>query len=383
MDKKTVLYDEHIKLNAKMVPFGGWQMPVSYKGILEEHKNVRENVGLFDVSHMGEFFVTGKDALSFLQTLVPQDVSKLELNKAVYCQLTNEKGGVIDDLIIYKLGDENYLLIVNASRISEDFEHISANKKDFDVNIENKSDDYALLALQGPHAKKIIDQMGLKEELQPSYFSILKTKLLDVDTYVSRTGYTGEDGFEIMVENKYAAQFWNKILELGAKYSIEPIGLGARDTLRLEAGLHLWGNDLDEATTPIEAGLLWSIPKDKKENYTGRDVIMGQVTGEKPKTKKLIAFEMADKAIARHGYEIYFEDKKTGFVTSGGISPTSGKYIGLGYVDLSNISLTFLNKTPFPIGTEVQVMVRNKLYNAKVVKRPFVQKNVIAQDRSK
>ncbi len=332
---------------------------------------------------MGEFFVTGKDALNFLQTLVPQDVSKLILNGAVYCQLTNDAGGVIDDLIIYKLGDENYLLIVNASRISEDFEHISANKKDFDVNIENKSDDYALLALQGPRAKDIVDEMGLKKEMQPPYFSILKTKLAGFDVYASRTGYTGEDGFEILIENKYAAELWNKILELGAKYSIEPIGLGARDTLRLEAGLHLWGNDLDEATTPVEAGLLWSIPKDKKGDYIGKNVVMGQATGEIPKTKKLIAFEMSDKAIPRHGYEIYFENKKTGVVTSGGISPTSGKYIGLGYVDLSDIPLTFLNKTQFPIGTEVHVMVRNRLYNAKVVKRPFVQKHVITQDRSK
>ncbi|MDO5436830.1 MAG: glycine cleavage system aminomethyltransferase GcvT [bacterium] len=374
MDKKTFLYEEQEKLHAKLIPFAGWLMPVSYKGIIEEHNAVRENVGLFDVSHMGEVFISGRDSLNFLQKLVPQDISKLTKNKAVYCQLTNKQGGIIDDLIIYKLEepDKEYMLIVNASRIDEDLNWMVRNSLGFDVNIVNDSHNYSLLAVQGPKASDLIDKLGMKKESQPSYFSIKRGEIKNINVLVARTGYTGEDGFEILVKNPYSAYLWDKILEEGKEFGILPIGLGARDTLRLEAALHLYGNDLDETVTPVEAGLAWSVAKEKAEDYNGKEIIMSQIKGTSPKFKKLIGFEMIDKIPARHGYEVYFEGQKIGVVTSGGPSPVLKKNIGMAYLDINNAtSLNTLEKT---IGTNIQIMIRNKLYNAKIVKRPFIEK---------
>ena len=374
MDKKTFLYEEQEKLNAKLIPFAGWLMPVSYKGIIEEHNAVRNNVGLFDVSHMGEVFIYGKDSLAFLQKLVPQNIAKLKKNCAIYCQLTNKKGGIIDDLIIYKLDEPNkeYLLIVNASRIDEDLNWMVRNSLGFDVNIINDSHNFSLLAIQGPNASKLLDKLGMKKDSQPQYFSIKRGEIKNINVLVARTGYTGEDGFEILVKNDYSAYLWDKILDEGKEFDIMPIGLGARDTLRLEAALHLDGNDLDETTTPVEAGLGWSVAKDKDEDYNGKDIIMGQLRGEIKKTKKLIGFVMEDKIPARHGYEVYFENKKIGIVTSGGPSPVLKKNIGLAYLYTDNeTSLNTLEKT---IGTTVQIMIRNKLYNAQIVKKPFIEK---------
>jgi len=371
--EKTFLNEQQIKLGARMVPFAGWEMPVQYAGIIEEHNTVRQKVGLFDVSHMGEVFVSGVDALQFLQKLVPQDVSKLIPGKAIYCQLTNEQGGIIDDLIIYLIGENEYLLIVNASRVDEDLNWIASNSCLYDVKIDNQSDNYSLLAIQGPKSAVLIEKMGLSEANQPEYFSIKRTNLKNIDVWVSRTGYTGEDGFEILVKNQFAQTLWDEILKDGKEFEIAPIGLGARDTLRLEVALHLYGNDLDKNTTPVEAGLRWSVAKEKQEEYNGKAVIMGQIAGTVPLRKKLIGFEMVDSAIARHGYEIYYEGKLIGKVTSGCPSPTLGKNIGLGYVELEEGS-TFLNKT---LGTTIQIMVRNKLYDALVVKLPFVQKKTV------
>ena len=374
MDKKTFLYEEQEKLNAKLIPFAGWLMPVSYKGIIEEHNAVRNNVGLFDVSHMGEVFIYGKDSLAFLQKLVPQNIAKLKKNCAIYCQLTNKKGGIIDDLIIYKLDEPNkeYLLIVNASRIDEDLNWMVRNSLGFDVNIINDSHNFSLLAIQGPNASKLLDKLGMKKDSQPQYFSIKRGEIKNINVLVARTGYTGEDGFEILVKNDYSAYLWDKILDEGKEFDIMPIGLGARDTLRLEAALHLYGNDLDETTTPVEAGLGWSVAKDKDEDYNGKDIIMEQLRGEIKKTKKLIGFVMEDKIPARHGYEVYFENKKIGIVTSGGPSPVLKKNIGLAYLYTDNeTSLNTLEKT---IGTTVQIMIRNKLYNAQIVKKPFIEK---------
>ena len=374
MDKKTFLYEEQEKLNAKLIPFAGWLMPVSYKGIIEEHNAVRNNVGLFDVSHMGEVFIYGKDSLAFLQKLVPQNIAKLKKNCAIYCQLTNKKGGIIDDLIIYKLDEPNkeYLLIVNASRIDEDLNWMVRNSLGFDVNIINDSHNFSLLAIQGPNASKLLDKLGMKKDSQPQYFSIKRGEIKNINVLVARTGYTGEDGFEILVKNDYSAYLWDKILDEGKEFDIMPIGLGARDTLRLEAALHLYGNDLDETTTPVEAGLGWSVAKDKDEDYNGKDIIMGQLRGEIKKTKKLIGFVMEDKIPARHGYEVYFENKKIGIVTSGGPSPVLKKNIGLAYLYTDNeTSLNTLEKT---IGTTIQIMIRNKLYNAQIVKKPFIEK---------
>lgn len=362
MVKETYLHDKHVALGAKMIDFGGWHMPVQYSSIIDEHKTVRENVGLFDVSHMGEVFVSGKDATDFLNKIVPQDITKLDYEKAVYCQLPKENGGLIDDLIIYKLGIESYLVICNASRVDEDINWISRNQRGFDVVVDNQSHNYSLLAIQGPKAIDVVRKMGYDIEDQKS-FTIKPATIEGIKLLASRTGYTGEDGFELLVENKYAEFLWDKVLEKGAEFGIKPIGLGARDTLRLEAALHLYGNDLDEDTTSIEAGLSWSIPKDKVADYNGKEVIMNQVANGG--NKKLIGLVMLDRNIARHGYEVYFNGEKTGVITSGCVSPSTGKNIALAYVK---------NDKEICTGATVQVMIREKLHDAEVVKRPFVQK---------
>lgn len=361
MTKETFLHDKHVQLGAKMVDFAGWHMPVQYTSIIEEHKTVRENVGLFDVSHMGEVFVSGKDALEFLNSIVPQDISKLVYEKAVYCQLPNKNGGLIDDLIIYKLGILEYLVICNASRIDEDLNWMVINSRGFDVKIDNRSHEYSLMAVQGPKADTLMRKMGL--DTQQESFTIKPAKIAGLKVLISRTGYTGEDGYEVMVENCHAEFLWDEILKQGEEFGIKPIGLGARDTLRLEAALHLYGNDLDENTTPIEAGLSWSVPKDKIEHYNGKEIIMEQI--KNGTTKKLVGLKMLDKSIARHEYEVYFKGEKVGHITSGAPSPMLGANIALAYVK---------NDKEICTGATVQVMIREKLHDAEVVKRPFIEK---------
>ena len=363
MTKETLLYEKQLELGGKMVDFAGWSMPVQFKSIIEEHKYVRENAGLFDVSHMGEVFVSGKDSLKFLNKIVPQDISKLYDSKAVYCQLTNQNGGLIDDLIIYKLKDFKYLLIVNAARIDEDVNWFIRNSIEFeDLYIDNQSHNYSLLAVQGPKAENILQKMGYN--LSQDFFTIKETKICDIDVMVSRTGYTGEDGFEILLKNKYVSKMWDLLLENGKEFSLMPIGLGARDTLRLEAALHLYGNDLNEYTTPIEAGLSWSVPKDKKEDYNGKNVIMNQM--QNGTDKKLIGIKMLSRAIPRHEHEIYFNGEKIGEVTSGGYAPSLNENIAMGYVK---------NIKEISVDTKLQVMIREKLHDAVVVKRPFIKKH--------
>ena len=362
MTKQTFLHDKHIALGARMVDFAGWDMPVQYSSIIEEHKTVRENVGLFDVSHMGEMIVYGEDALPFLNKLVPQDLKKLVDLKAVYCQLTNKNGGIIDDLIIYKLEDEKYLVIVNASRIDEDLNWMVRNKIGFNVEIINESHNFSLLAVQGPKACDLIKSLGVED--LPSFFTIKRGTLFNINLWISRTGYTGEDGVEILVRNEFSEYLWDKLLDAGQTFGIKPIGLGARDTLRLEAALHLYGNDLDESTTPVEAGLAWSIPRTKTEDYNGKSVIINQL--ENGVQKKLIGLKMLDRNIARHGYDVYYNDEKIGTITSGGISPIRGDNIALAYIkNLDNLA----------VGSTIQVMIRENLHNAEIVKRPFVKKN--------
>ena len=361
MTKQTFLHDKHVQLGARMVDFAGWHMPVQYSTIIDEHKTVRESVGIFDVSHMGEVIVQGEDALPFLNKIVPQDISKLVDSKAVYCQLTNKNGGLIDDLIIYKLENEKYLIIANASRIDEDLNWMVRNKPGFNVQIINESHNYSLLAVQGPKACDLIRHLGITN--LPKFFSIERGELFNINVWISRTGYTGEDGVEILVLNEFSEYLWDKLLEAGQVYGIKPIGLGARDTLRLEAALHLYGNDLDENTTPIEAGLSWSIPKDKAEDYNGKEIIQKQLRDGVE--KKLIGLKMLDKNIARHGYDVYYNGEKIGIVTSGGISPTRGDNIALAYIkNLDNLA----------VGSTIQIMIREKLHNAEIVKRPFVAK---------
>ena len=362
MVKQTFLHDRHVEMGARMVDFAGWEMPVQYTSIIEEHKTVRENVGIFDVSHMGELIVHGEDALPFLNKLVPQNISKLTDKKAVYCQLPNKQGGLIDDLIIYKLEDKKYLIIANASRVDEDLNWMARNQSGFNVEIENISHKYSLIAVQGPKACDLI--MSLGENYLPQFFSIKRSELFSINVWLSRTGYTGEDGVEILVKNEFAEYVWDKLLEAGKQYGIKPIGLGARDTLRLEAALHLYGNDLDENTTPVEAGLSWSIAKDKAEDYNGKEVITKQL--KNGGRKKLTGFRMLDKSVPRHEYEVFFNGEKIGVVTSGGVSPTRGDNIGLAYI---KSDIDFLD-----IGSTIQIMIREKLHDAEIVKIPFVAK---------
>lgn len=362
MTKKTLLYDKQLELGGKMVEFAGWNMPVQFKSIIEEHKCVRNNAGLFDVSHMGEIFVSGKDSLIFLNKLVPQDISKLYNSKAVYCQLTNNNGGLVDDLIIYKLEDCKYLLIVNASRIDEDINWIVRNSLEFDVYIDNQSHNYSLLAIQGPKAESILRKIGYN--LNQEFFTIQKAILNNTEVMVSRTGYTGEDGFEILIKNKDVLSFWDLLLEQGKEFSLMPIGLGARDTLRLEAALHLYGNDLNETTTPIEAGLSWSVPNDKKDDYNGKNIIVDQI--QNGTNKKLIGLKMLSRAIPRHEHEIFFNGEKIGHVTSGSFAPSLNENIALGYIK---------NIHEIKLGSVLQIMIREKLYDAEVVKRPFITKH--------
>ena len=366
MTKETFLHDKHVALGARMVDFAGWHMPVQYTSIIDEHKTVRENAGLFDVSHMGEVFVSGKDSLEFLNKIVPQDISKLDYEKAVYCQLPNKQGGLIDDLIIYKIGLNEYLIICNAARIDEDLNWMVRNKKGLDVKIDNQSHNYSLLAVQGPKAAEILQTMGLNTK--QNSFTIKPAKIAGIKLLASRTGYTGEDGFELLVENEYSEELFDKILEQGKPFGLKPIGLGARDTLRLEAALHLYGNDLDENTTPIEAGLAWSIPKDKKEDFNGKEIILSQLANGIE--KRLVGLKMLDKNIARHGYDVYFNGEKAGVITSGGVSPVLNANIALAFVK---------NIKEICEGAIVQVMIRERLHDAEVVKRPFVPKRNIVK----
>ena len=376
-DKKTSLYDEHIKLGAKIVPFGGWLMPVQYEGIIKEHHATRENAGLFDVSHMGEVYIKGKDSLKFLQSIVPQNLEGLEIGKAIYCHLPNEEGGLIDDIIIYNakniIEDVEYLIVINASRIDFDIPHMKKMAQGFEVDVINKSDDFSMLALQGPNSKNIIEKLGIELSEQPKFFTFKKAILDSCPVFLTRTGYTGEDGFEIIMTHNYAIKLWNKIIELGAT----PVGLGARDTLRLEAGLPLYGHELNENTTPIESSLGFFIPKEKEINYFGKNLIQAQKQKLIPLRRKLFAFIMEDRMIARAEYPVYINDVECGVVTSGAPSPTLGKNIGFAMIEFDKLDSNLvakLNNVEESLGMIIQIMVRNKLYNAKIVKKPFVQK---------
>ena len=361
--KYTPLHEKHVVLGAKMHEFAGWDMPIQYASIIDEHKCVRTKVGLFDVSHMGEVVLEGEDAVELLQMLVPQDVYTLCNKQIMYAQLTNKQGGIIDDLLIYKYNDDKYLIVINASRVDADIPWIKENAKEerFNVKITDLTNDYALLALQGPNASALLNKVGIPVDNQPKYYCFDEFELLDTNVMISRTGYTGEDGFEIMIKNEFAEKLWDVLIKDGAEYGIMPIGLGARDTLRLEAAMLLYGQDMNENTTPVQATLGWSVSKNKTHTYNGKEVIKAQLV-TKP-DKKIVGFVMEDRGIARHGYEIYSNGKNIGVVTSGGISPTLNVNIGLAYIDSS-----------YTIDDEIDIKIRDKFCKARIVKRPFVEK---------
>lgn len=358
--KDTSLTNKHISLGAKMVPFAGYNMPVQYEGINAEHSTVRNGVGVFDVSHMGEFILKGEKALDLIQRVTSNDASKLYDGKIQYSCLPNETGGIVDDLLVYRLNAEAYMVVVNASNIEKDWNWFNKFNTE-GVEMHNISDKTSLLAIQGPKAAEALQSLTDIDLGSMEYYTFSKGRFAGVDNVlVSATGYTGAGGFEIYFENEHADQIWNAIFEAGAAFNIKPIGLGARDTLRLEMGFCLYGNDIDDTTSPIEAGLGW-ITKFTKEFTNSAALLAQKEAGVK---NKLVGFEMIDRGIARHDYQIADEEGNIiGRVTSGTQSPSLQKAIGMGYV----------TKAYAKEGTEIYILVRNNKLKAKVVKFPFVK----------
>lgn len=360
--KLTALNDVHIALGAKMVPFAGYNMPVQYEGINAEHETVRTKVGVFDVSHMGEFILKGANALDLIQRVTSNDASKLTDGKAQYSCLPNTQGGIVDDLLVYRIDANTYMLVVNASNMEKDWNWIvSYNTKE--VEMHNISDETSLLAVQGPKALATLQKLTDIKLSDIPYYSFAKGIFDGIENIiVSNTGYTGAGGFEIYFENKHAVKIWKDIFNAGEEFGIKPIGLGARDTLRLEMGFCLYGNDIDDTTSPMEAGLGW-ITKFTKE-FTNSKTILTQK--EKGVSKKLVGIEMIERGIPRHGYEIADANSNIiGVVTSGTQSPSLQKPIGMGYVQTA-----FAKE-----GTEIAIKIRDKALKAKVVKVPFYKSN--------
>ncbi len=359
--KNTALVNKHIALGAKMVPFAGYNMPVQYEGVNAEHETVRSAVGVFDVSHMGEFLLTGENALALIQKVTTNDASILTIGRAQYSCLPNGKGGIVDDLIIYRMKEEQYLLVVNASNIEKDWNWI-ASHNDLGVEMKNLSDDYSLLAIQGPKAVEAMQTLTSIDLSTINYYHFEVADFAGIEhVIISATGYTGSGGFEIYCKNSEVEQVWDRVFEAGAAFGIKPIGLAARDTLRLEMGFCLYGNDIDDTTSPIEAGLGW-ITKFTKD-FTDASLLKAQK--ENGVSRKLIAFEMVDRGIPRHDYRILdLEGNEIGKVTSGTMSPSMKVAIGLGYVETSFANLE----------TEIAIEIRDKGVKAKIVKLPFYKK---------
>ncbi|MGA8265515.1 MAG: glycine cleavage system aminomethyltransferase GcvT [Ignavibacteriaceae bacterium] len=359
--KKTKFYDLHVKNGAKIVEFAGYQMPIQYSSIIAEHKTVRSSVGVFDVSHMGEVFIRGEKALEFVQEITVNDASKLNDGRVQYSAMCYNDGGIVDDLLVYRISKNEFMLVINASNIEKDLNWMKENNK-LNVEIDNQSDNYSLLAIQGPNSKKTLQKI-CDRDLDLEYYHFFTAKIAGVEMIISRTGYTGELGFEIYFkgDEKTAGEIWDKLFEAGEEFNIKPIGLAARDSLRLEMGFCLYGNDIDKTTNPLEAGLGW-ITKLKKEIFIGKDALLKiKETGLK---RKLVPISTSEKVFPRHGYELSVNGKKIGTVTSGTVSPILDKAISLGYVDID-----YAHE-----GTTVNFMVRGKEIPANVVTLPFINK---------
>ena len=356
--KNTELNDIHVGLGAKMVEFAGYNMPVQYAGVKAEHLSVRESIGVFDVSHMGEFFVSGENSFAFLQSILSNDLSKLVDGQAQYTCLPNETNGIVDDLIVYKFNTNKYMLVVNASNIEKDWNWINS-KNSHGVNIKNESNDYSLLAIQGPNAIEAMQNLTNVDLNQIPFYHFAVNNFSGFENIIiSATGYTGSGGFEIYCKNSQVIDIWNEVFKAGEKFNIKPIGLAARDTLRLEMGYCLYGNDLNESTSPIEAGLGW-ITKFNKE-FTNSEYLKNEK--ENGPERKLVAFETIERGIPRKDYEIFSDTEKLiGIVTSGTMSPSFSKGIGLGYIN-TNYS---------KIDNYVFIKIRDKLIKSIIVKLPF------------
>ena len=357
--KNIALHSIHEKLGAKMVPFAGYNMPVQYEGVTAEHLTVRTDVGVFDVSHMGEFLVSGENALALIQKVTSNDASKLAIGDAQYSCFPNENNGIVDDLICYKMKEDQYLLVVNASNIEKDWNWISNYNESFKADLKDVSEAYSLLAIQGPKAVEAMQSLSSVDLAAIPFYKFKVSDFAGVENVIiSATGYTGSGGFEIYCKNSDAEHIWNKVFEAGATFGIKPIGLAARDTLRLEMGYCLYGNDINDTTSPIEAGLGW-ITKFTKD-FVNADALAKEKE-EKP-TRKLVAFELDERGIPRQGYDIVDENGNViGVVTSGTMSPCLQKGIGMGYVP------RILSKT----GTQIHIQVRKKAIPATIIKLPF------------
>ena len=357
--KHTALTSTHEALGAKMVPFAGYLMPVSYEGVNAEHENVRRNLGVFDVSHMGEFLIEGPHALQLIQKVTSNDASRLTVGKAQYSCLPNESGGIVDDLIVYRVKEEVFLLVVNASNIDKDWAHISRYNENIGADMRNISDAYSLLAIQGPKAVEAMQSLTSVDLSEIKFYNFVVADFAGIEhVIISATGYTGSGGFEIYCKNTEVKQVWEKVLEAGAAFGIKPIGLAARDTLRLEMGYCLYGNDITDDTSPIAAGLGW-ITKFTKDFVNSKALAREKELGPE---KKLIAFELEERGIPRQGYTIVDgQGKKIGEVTSGTMSPSLGKGIGMGYV-----SAIFSEP-----GSTIHIQIRKNSVPATVIKLPF------------
>ena len=361
----TPLYNQMKQLKARFVPFSGWLMPVQFTGLKQEHQAVRSRVGMFDISHMGKFALQGKDLISQMQKLVPSNLARLSKGQAQYTVLLNPQGGIIDDVIFYHQGETatgeiRGFLIVNAATKEKDRQWILSHIDDSDIEFQDLSGDHILLAIQGKEAVTVLQSLAQDNISDLPAFGHLETSINGHPAFVARTGYTGEDGFEIMVEPSVGQQLWDSLIAAG----VTPCGLGARDTLRLEAAMSLYGQDIDETTTPLEAGLSWLVHLAEKEDFIGRAVIEQQKL--QGVSRKLVGLEMLGRHIARHDYPIMADQKQIGIITSGTLAPTTGKAIALGYVtpDMAKI------------GQKIEVEVRGKTYPAKVVKKPFYRRTL-------
>jgi aminomethyltransferase len=359
---QTHLYEEHVAAGGRMVEFAGFELPVQYSGLTEEHHAVRTRAGLFDVSHMGEIVIRGPAALDFVQLISCNDHQKMTVGRAQYTGIMYPEGTFVDDTLVHKMADDEYLLVVNAANRNKDVTYLTELAADIDdVEVIDLSDDYAQLALQGPLAQEILQPLTPEDLSELKYYHFIEGGIAGAEAIIARTGYTGEDGFELYVAPSAARDLWREILDRGQQHGVLPAGLGARDTLRFEAGMSLYGNDIDSTTTPLEAGLGW-IVKFKKGDYIGRDVLERQK--EEGVARKLIGFEIQKRGIARHGYPVLLSEDDTdpvGCVTSGTQSPTLGKALGMTYLPIEATG----------VGTEFFVQIRNRTTPARVVELPF------------
>jgi aminomethyltransferase len=359
---QTPLYPIYEKYGAKTIDFGGWDLPVQFSSIKEEHEAVRTKAGLFDVSHMGEVSVKGPDALAYLQKMVTNDVSKLVDGKALYSPMCYPDGGTVDDLLVYKKADEDYMVVINAGNIEKDVEWLEKHVEG-EVEVTNISEDVALLAIQGPLAEQVLQRLTSEDLSEIAFFHFKEqVEVAGVKGLVSRTGYTGEDGFEIYLDSSDAITLWEKILEEGQEDGVLPCGLGARDTLRFEAKLPLYGQEITPDITPLEAGLGFAVKVDKEADFIGKEVLKEQKENGVP--RKLVGIEMIDRGIPRHGYPVFAGEQKVGEVTTGTQSPTLKK----------NVGLVLIDKAYSELGQEVEVQIRNKNLKAEIVKSPFYRR---------